>query len=131
MTEVVTLKPTPVVAAEDSLKKRYFSKLSANVIGLVFSLITQAIIPRGLGPAAYGNFSFLSGFFGQVVDFFDSGTSVAFYSKLSQRPRDHALLRFYWGFAAAVSIALVLLTLGLIAGRLQVWLWPDQEIRYI
>ena len=130
MTDTASLEPA-FVAPEDSIKKRYFSKLSANVIGSVIAFATQAIIPRGLGPAAYGNFSFLSAFFGQVVDFFDSGTSIAFYSKLSQRPRDHALLRFYWGFAAVVSISLILVTVAILTSRLQVWLWPDQETRYI
>jgi O-antigen/teichoic acid export membrane protein len=116
---------------EDSIRKRYFSKLSANLVSSVVSFATQAVIPRGLGPAAYGNFSFLSAFFQQVVDFFDSGTSIAFYSKLSQRPHDRALLRFYWGFALVISLALILLTTAIVAARLENWLWPDQATRYI
>ena len=41
---------------------------------------------RMLGPANYGSYSFLKSFFTQVVNFFDSGISAGFYSKLSQRP---------------------------------------------
>lgn len=131
MTETASMEPTPIAGTEDSLTKRYFSKLSANIIGLVISLITQAVIPRGLGPAAYGNFSFLSTFFTQVVDFLDAGTSNAFYSKLSQRPRDHALLRFYWGFSGAASIMLILLTAAVFFAGLNGVLWPDQAKLYI
>ncbi|HYX27360.1 MAG TPA: lipopolysaccharide biosynthesis protein [Pyrinomonadaceae bacterium] len=116
---------------EDSVRKRYFSKLSANIVSSTVSFATQALIPRGLGPVFYGNFSFLTVFFQQVVDFFDSGTSIAFYSKLSQRPGDRALVRFYWGFAVVVSLALILLTFGIIATRLDRWVWPDQTTRYI
>lgn len=47
---------------QDSLKKRYLAKLSANLIGLPISIVTQAIIPRGLGPKACGDFHFLSNF---------------------------------------------------------------------
>jgi len=125
------MEPTPIAGTEDSLKKRYFSKLGANIIGLVISFLTQAIIPRGLGPVAYGNFSFLSTFFTQVVDFLDAGTSTAFYSKLSQRPRDHALLRFYWGFCGMASILLILLTAAAFGVGLSGWLWPDQSRIYI
>jgi len=56
---------------EDSLKKRYFHKLFANLFGLGVSLITQAIIPRVLGPKAYGDFSFLTNYFNEVVRLFD------------------------------------------------------------
>ena len=93
---------------EDSLKKRYLFRLSTNLIGLSMSLLTQAIIPRGLGPKAYGDFSFLSNFFEQIVNFFDMGTSTGFYTKLSQRQRDTGLIIFYLRFSIFVAIALFL-----------------------
>ncbi|GAH85102.1 unnamed protein product, partial [marine sediment metagenome] len=65
---------------EDSLKKRYFFKLCANLIGLPISIVIQSIIPRGLGPSAYGDFTFLTNFFTKVTGFFDAGTSIAFYT---------------------------------------------------
>lgn len=82
---------------EDSLKKRYVFKLLTNLVGFFVSLFTQAMIPRGLGPKAYGDFSFLSNFFTQLVGFFDAGTSIAFYMKLSQRNKDIGIITFYWG----------------------------------
>src|SRR3990172_9100363 len=77
---------------EDSLKKRYLFKLGTNLIGMVIGIITQAIIPRGLGPKAFGDFSFLRDFFTQFVGFFDMGTSIGFYTKLSQRQKDIGII---------------------------------------
>ena len=84
---------------EDSLKKRYLFKLSTNLIGLVTGVGTYAIIPRGLGPILYGNFSFLTNFFQQIVNFFDMGTSMCFYTKLSQRQKEFGLVSFYLYFS--------------------------------
>jgi O-antigen/teichoic acid export membrane protein len=116
---------------EPSLTSRYSYKLGSNLFGMLIAFGTQAIIPRALGPTSYGNFSFLTSFLSQVVDFFDSGTSVGFYAKLSQRRRDLGLVRFYWGFTLAASVLLVL-TVGMVfVLRFERWLWPGQETRFI
>src|SRR3989304_3080640 len=83
---------------EHSLKKRYFYKLFTNFLGLGVSLVTQTIVPRGLGPKSYGDFSFLSDYFNQFAGFFDMGTSIGFYTKLSQRPKEFKLVVFYFFF---------------------------------
>jgi O-antigen/teichoic acid export membrane protein len=116
---------------EDSLKKRYLFKLLANFVGFVFNIITQAIIPRGLGPKAYGDFGLLSNFFTQFVGFLDMGTSYCFYTKLSGRQKDSFLVRFYGGYMVIVS--LVTLALVLIAHALGLYqaIWPGQRIPYV
>lgn len=115
----------------DSLKKRYIYKLGANLFGLLISLATQVIIPRGLGPKAYGDFSFISNFFTQIVGFLDMGTSIGFYTKLSQRQKDIGLITFYLSFAIIASIALFLFVF--IAGFTSVSnkLWPDQLMFFV
>lgn len=123
--------PGPAEPVEESLKKRYFFKLSANLIGMVIGLVTASLIPRGLGPSAYGSFGFLSAFFNQVVSFLDSGTYLAFYTKLSQRPQETGLIRFYWGFTSLVSIIVVLFVSLVFALGWEDWLWPDQLARFI
>lgn len=116
---------------EDSLKKRYLYKLSTNLIGLFLSLFTQAIIPRGLGPKAYGDFSFLSNFFTQVVGFFDMGTSNCFYTKLSQRQRDFGIITFYIGFAGVASVAVSLLVFIVSFTPVSNKIWPDQFMIFV
>lgn len=116
---------------EDSLKKRYLFKLGTNLIGLVIGSITQAIIPRGLGPKAYGDFSFLSNFFTQVVGFFDMGTSIGFYTKLSQRQKDIGIITFYIGFATIAAIALFLFVFIVSFAPIAMKIWPDQWMFFV
>ncbi len=109
----------------DSLKKRYLAKLSANLVGLAISVVTQAIIPRGLGPKAYGDFHFLSNFFNKVAGFLDMGTSIGFYTKLSQHQRDFGLVSFYLRFAGFLSLFVFVFVGGAQATGAYVTLWPD------
>jgi O-antigen/teichoic acid export membrane protein len=115
----------------DSLGKRYFYKLLTNLVSLPVYFVTQAIIPRGLGPQAYGDFNFLTNFFSQVMGFLDMGTSIGFYTKLSQRPHETALVSFYFYFLLVSVITL----LGGVAVATQTSLfpiiWPHQEIWFI
>lgn len=127
----LTLETTTSTQIEDSLKKRYLYKLSTNLVGFLISLVTATIIPRGLGPAAYGSFDFLSTFFTQVIGFFESGTTLAFYTKLSQRPHEGGLLRFYWGFTGILSLVLFLFVAAVFMVGLADWLWPEQQTLYI
>lgn len=129
--DITSTNALGLTKAEDSLKKRYTYKVGISLVGLPISLVTQALVPRLLGPAAYGDFSFLSAFFNQVVAFFDSGISSGFYSKLSYRSNEPGLLRFFWGLSIAIS-GLVFFSVLMIFGlQLDEGLWPGQEVRYI
>ena len=119
------------MAGEDSLKKRYVFKLVANVFGLVVGLATQAVIPRGLGPVAYGNFNFLTSFFQQVFGFLEMGTSTCFYTKLAQRQKDAGLVSFYLYFSGLISLLVLALAAGGQVFALAPRLWPGQEMHYV
>ncbi len=116
---------------EDSLKKRYLYKLFTNLVGLAISMVTQAIIPRGLGPKAYGDFNFLTNFFNQIVGFFDMGTSIGFYTKLSQRPKEFGLVSFYLYFTGIVSVAIMGFVVIIHMSQVFPKVWPNQEMQYI
>jgi len=115
----------------DSLKKRYFYKLGAGLIGTPISVIMAAIVPRSLGPAAYGNFTFLTQFFTKTVGFFDTGTSIGFYTKLSQRLHEKGLIKFYWFFVIFMSFMVIIFVPIVFMFNKQNILWPDQSIKYI
>ncbi len=117
--------------AEDSLNKRYIFKLSANLISLGLNIIIQAIVPRGLGPKAYGNFNFLTNFFQQVIVFLDLGTSLCFYTKLSQRPKEKELVAFYFYFVLISSLIIISLLYITCLSPFYLKIWPDQKIFYI
>jgi O-antigen/teichoic acid export membrane protein len=118
-------------AGGDSLKKRYFFKLLTNFVGIIIYVISQAIIPRGLGPKAYGDFNFLSNFFNQIVGFLDMGTSVGFYTKLSQRQKEFGLISFYLYFTGIISLCVIGFVLCMFSTPIHSWLWPAQEMLYI
>jgi O-antigen/teichoic acid export membrane protein len=115
----------------DSLRLRYTYKLLSNLVGLPIGLVSQAIIPRLLGPSAYGNFGFLSSFFNSIFGFFDSGASSAFYTKLSQRLHEAGIIRFYWAFVAGVVLVVgILVSIVLVAGYGS-WVWPESKAELI
>lgn len=116
---------------EDSLRKRYLFKLVANIFGLGINLVTQAIIPRALGPKAYGDFNFISSFFTQIIGFLDMGTSIGFYTKLAQRPKESTLVSFYLYFSGVVSIGIALFVAVAEATSMQTRLWPGQAMFHI
>lgn len=55
------------MAIEESLKKRYLIKLLSNLINGAINIIFIALIPKALGPVAYGQFSYLQQFFSQIL----------------------------------------------------------------
>jgi len=111
----------------DSLRKRYAFKVGTNGVGAAVSLLTQAIVPRGLGPAAFGDFNYLTSFFTQFIGFWDPGMSQAFLTKLAQRPQDAGMVAFFWRFAVLIGLATV--AFGVL-GPAFPWarlLWPGQR----
>ncbi len=108
---------------KDSLQKRYFHKLRNKIVGIPINFITAAIVPRGLGIDNYGNFSFITDFFTKFVNFIDSGTSTCLYSKLSKKPEEVALMRFYRGYfvIGAFMIFLILAAIFLINEQNSIW----------
>lgn len=94
--------------AEDSLKKRYAIKLLSNIVNGLINAVLVAIVPKALGPVAFGQFSYLQQFFSQVVSFLDAGSSMAFFTKLSANHRRYELITFYFMYSFAV---LVLMTI--------------------
>jgi O-antigen/teichoic acid export membrane protein len=116
---------------EDSLKKRYFSKLGAKFVGIPIAFLTAAIVPRGLGVNAYGNYNFITDFFMKLTANFDIGTSTYFYNKLSQRPNESSLIRFYLGFVVIMSLLMVLFVASLFIINKQGIIFIGQEPRFV
>ena len=56
---------------EHSLKKRYTIKLFANLISGIIGAILIGIVPKALGPIAYGQFIYLQDFFAKIIGFLD------------------------------------------------------------
>lgn len=93
---------------EDSLKKRYAVKLVANFLNGIIGVLIIAIVPKALGPIAYGQFSYLQQFFTQIIGFLDMGSSIAFFTKLSAKSNRKELITFYFIYAFMLLILIFL-----------------------
>lgn len=114
-----------------SLRRRYAYKLFANLAAMLINFFIQALIPRALGPKAYGDYCFITNSFSQLTGFLDMGTSTAFYTKLSQRPNETGLVRFYAGFSIVITVVLLgfvsIASLTPASGLI----WPGQHYSYL
>lgn len=93
---------------EDSLKKRYSIKLFANIISGIIGAILVAIVPKALGPVAYGQFVYLQNFFTEAIGFLDMGSSIAFFTKLSAKHTRKELITFYFLYSIVVLLLISL-----------------------
>lgn len=99
-----------------SLAARYIFKLAANFISVPVYLLMEAILPRALGPAVYGNYSYATALFSQFAGFLDMGTSTCLYNLLARHNKRTALISFY--------MRVSLLVLCILAGVCLIFLIP-------
>lgn len=102
-----------------------------NFVGLGISLITQAIVPRTLGPSAYGNYSFLTNFFMQLSSFMNLNSSTAFYTKLSQRQHDKGLISFYFYITLIIGFLMSIFVVVCYQINIDQIIWPEQATIFI
>lgn len=118
-------------APKDSLKRRYIFKILANIMGLLSNLVVASIVPRTLGPRAYGDFNFVTHFFDQIMELIDGRSSVGALVKISFRPKEAGLVVFYLYFSFLASF----LVFGLVGlsylFAIEEWVWPGQETKFI
>ncbi len=116
---------------EDSLKKRYSIKLFANILGSLIGAMLIAIVPKALGPVAYGEFAYLQSFFTKVIGFLDMGSSIAFFTKLSANHKRVELISFYFLYSFFILIILFLSILSMDLLDYSDILLPNIPINYI
>jgi O-antigen/teichoic acid export membrane protein len=96
-------------------------KLLSNAATVPLFLLLEMILPRALGPSAYGNVNFATGFFQNIVNFLDMGTSTCLQASLAKRPGEFGLISFYlW---LALGVFLLCLLAGLVLGVPEVGAW--------
>lgn len=122
------IQPTII---EDSLSKRYAAKAGTNLVNAGLGLVTMSLVMRSLGPMAYGNFNFLTEFFNRVVVFLNMGTSHGFFTKVSQRPEEQKIIRFYTSFLVLLLGAVIVFTSLVFLSGHESRLWPEQQPLFV
>jgi O-antigen/teichoic acid export membrane protein len=87
--------------SKSSIRSRFAISLLANILRGVFVFAAGLVVARGLGPADYGNLSFLLASFISITHLLDMGTSNAFYTFLSQKKRGLIFVAYYAGWQGA------------------------------
>ena len=108
-----------------SLAKRYAFKLLANCASIPVYLVMEAILPRALGPRAYGEFSFATNLFQQCMGFLDMGSSTCFYAALSRRQQELGLISFYGRICLLVLALCMLVSLAVLQPAFGKWIMPQ------
>ena len=116
---------------DDSIEKRFFYKTASNLFNLGTGLLKVTIVPRILGPIAFGQFGFMRATFSSVVEFFSLSTSKAFFNYNSKNKNSYAAVVFYSWFSLILAVLFSLgLALVLILGLNNVF-FPEITLRFI
>jgi O-antigen/teichoic acid export membrane protein len=112
-------------------KKHYFFKLLTNIVKIPIFFLLESYFPRLLGPKLYGDYNFLNDSMTKIIGFFDSGSSIGFYTKFSSNIKDNKLLKSYWIIVFLFSFFFILSIFLSIFFHYNNYIWPDQHIVYV
>jgi O-antigen/teichoic acid export membrane protein len=120
-------KPTDPHAPPDRLGVRYVATLAAQGFRLLTAFASAMIVPRTLGPAVYGNYTFLLSTAATLRAFVDTGTQQAFFTFSSQERASGSLTRLYaWALALQFAVVMLFVAAAIWLGQTD-WLWHGQR----
>ncbi len=112
-----------------SIKVRFLTTFTTNILRIGLSFVAGLIIARTLGPSEYGNFNFLIGSFTSLAALVDMATSSAFYTFISQRQRGIKFFLYYVTWIVTQLLILLIFTLFIPDSlRQRIWLGQPEEL---
>jgi O-antigen/teichoic acid export membrane protein len=106
--------PADAHAPPQSIGVRYAATLGAQTVRLVYSVAAAVLAPRALGPATYGEYSFLLSTATTLRSFVDTSTQQAFFTFSSQERESGPLTKLY-ALALGVQFLFVMALIGIAA----------------
>lgn len=110
---VVNRMPADNVSSTQRMSVRFGATFIANTFRAGFSFLGGVVIANGLGAPSYGDLSFLLGSFAAISQLFEMGTSSAFYTFISNRPRRGAFFSVYFCWLS-LQFVITLLAVGVL-----------------
>ena len=93
--------------------------------------IINSILPRILGPLNYGNFDFLTDISNKIINFFDNGISVAFFTKLSHNKQDKKIIKYTNKLIGLICVIFLIISLSTYYNNFYNFIWPNQKFLYV
>ena len=116
----------------EGLSIRVLAKILSNIFSLVYNVIFSFLIPRALGPIGFGLFELINTNINNLINIVNGGTNGAFYTKLSQKPNDIGLIKFYSKvILVIISILLIVIFFSIKFFDLDVMLENKNSSKYI
>ena len=110
-----------------SIKKRFLSSLTGNLLRSGIGFATGVLLARWLGPEDYGRMAFLVASFMAFKQLLDMASSHAFFTFLSQRVRSQRFINYYWYWIALQFIISITLVAVLLPNDVINILWEGEE----
>lgn len=115
----------------ESVRRRYAATLLTQFIQFVATIVTSGIVPRALGPAAFGNYNFLLNTASTIRSFLDPSANQAFFNFSSQEKQSGGLTKTY-SLLLLLQIIIVFALIGVLAILQSTNLfWPHQAVDQI
>jgi O-antigen/teichoic acid export membrane protein len=93
--------------------------------------IINSILPRILGPLNYGNFDFLTDISNKIINFFDNGISIAFFTKLSHNKHDKKIIKYTNKIIVLICVFFLLISLSTYYNNIYNFIWPNQKFLFV
>lgn len=90
-----------------SIRTRFLVSVGSNTTRAALGLLSGLLVARGLSPSGYGDFTFLMGSFVALKALLDLGSANAFFTLISQRPRQREFYLFYFAWQAVQFFTMV------------------------
>src|SRR5579863_9718891 len=81
-----------------SVRRRFVFTVTSNLLRSLLSFTASMLLARWLGPSSFGTMTFLLGTFLALRAVMELGSSSAFFTFMSQRPRSRSFVRAYYGW---------------------------------
>jgi len=115
----------------DSFKKRYFIKFLKSITDALINVCLLLFVPRVLGPANYGSFSFIRDTFQNIVTFSDLNLSSAHINYASRKQSSKVATNVYFSYTILVGLVVLIFVFFITQTGLDQLIFPRQSTEYL